>query len=284
MRDWDDHRLILTLHRSGTLRAAGDALGVTHTTIARRLSALEEREPSPVFERQGRAYRATPYGLERVALAERMEKLDYTATRIQRRSGESLSGPLSLSIPRAVFQYLLLDEIGAFIRDYPGIELSVTGTDQLANLDRGEADVVIRGQASPPDHLIGRQICMVGINHYVSRTYLKETPPENYHWITANEETDWISKTRYPDAPVALVIHDIQSQFLAIKNGFGLSRTACFMADSDPGLVRLDDQASTHIYGLWVLTHPDLRSSPKVQALMKYMSDGLSKQKDLIQG
>ena len=284
MRDWDEHRLILTLYRHGTLRAAGQALGVTHTTIARRLSALEAKEPSSVFERQGRAYRATPYGLERVTLAERIEELDYSATRIQRRSGESLSGSLSLSLPQAVFQYLLQDDIRAFIQDYPDIDLALTGTDQLANLDRGEADVVIRGHASPPDHLVGRQICTVGVSDYASHSYLREKPEEDYLWITANDQTEWIADTAYPECPVGIVIHDIQSRFLALKNGLGLSRTACFMANSEPSLIRLDNKPSKQIYGLWVLTHPDLRASPKVQALMKYMSKGLSKQKDFIQG
>ncbi len=284
MRDWDDHRLILTLHRCGTLRAAGDALGVTHTTIARRLAALENHEPSPVFERQGRAYRATAYGLERVALAERIEELDYTATRIQRGSQDNLSGPVSLSIPQAVLQYLLLDEINDFVRTYPDIELTITGTDKLADLDRGEADVVIRGHATPPDHLVGRQICTVGINHYANRAYLTNTPEKEYRWITASEKSDWISKTTYPNCPSGLVIHDIQSRFLALKNGLGLSRAACFMADSEPSLVKLDDNPSAQIYGLWVLTHPDLRSSPKIQALMKSMSEGLSQKKTQIQG
>ena len=69
MRDWDDHRLILALHRNGTLRATGEALGVTHTTIARRLAVLNDKEPMPLFIRQDGAYRVTDYGRERAALA-----------------------------------------------------------------------------------------------------------------------------------------------------------------------------------------------------------------------
>lgn len=284
MRDWDDHKLILTLHRQGTLRATGDALNVTHTTIARRLAAINAAESSPLFTRIDRAYQATDYGLERVALAERIEALDYQATRLQRRSRDNLSGPLSLSIPQSVLQYLLLDDIGQFATNHPNIDLTIVGTDRLADLDRGEADVVIRGQANPPDHLIGRKICDVTISEYAHRQYLDATYPNNRHWIAATQAPDWLDRSAYPDCPIGLIIHDIPSRFLALTAGHGLARAACFMADPHPHLVRLDDRPATPLYGLWVLTHPDLKSSPKVKALMRAMSDALSEQKDIIAG
>ena len=284
MRDWDDHRLILTLHRLGTLRATGLELGVTHTTVARRLAALEAREPTRVFMRQGRSYRATPYGLERVALAERMEALDFAASRLERQAGNPLSGPLSVSIPQAVLDHLLLDAVAAFVRDYPDIELSVTGTDRLADLDRGEADVVIRGHRDPPSHLVGRRIGSVGLSYYAHRDYLAETPREHWKWLSPSKDADWIAASPCPDAPIGYVIHDIQSRFLALKQGHGLSRAACFMADPLDELVKLDGADIIPRYDLWVLTHPDLRSSPKVQALMRTMSETLSERAEQIAG
>lgn len=284
MFDWDDHRLVLSLHRHGTLRATGEALDVTHTTVARRLAALADREPTPLFTRRNRAYVATEYGLERVAIAERMEALHASATRLRRSSGDGLSGPLSLSIPLAVYKHVLLDTIQEFVARYPAIQLTVVGTDRLADLDRGEADVVIRGHASPPDHLIGRKLCTVAISDYAHKDYFAQTSPENRHWIAADWSAEWIAESAYPDYPVGVVIHDIQSRFLALESGQGLARAACFMADAHPDLVRIDDRPPTPIYGLWALTHPDLRGSPKVRALMAALSDKLIASRTLIQG
>lgn len=282
MDDWDDHRLILALHRHGTLRACGEALGVTHTTVSRRLAAIEQTEPAPLFLRDGRTLRPTDYGLERVAIAEEMERLDFKADRIRKRSGDGLSGPLSLSVPPAVLQYLLLDGLGTFMRDHPDIDLTVVGTEQLADLDRGEADVVIRGQANPPDHLVGRRICDVTLSHYRHRDYFETVAPKQRVWIGSESNPIWVQSSSYPDYPVGMVIHDIQSRFLALTHGYGLSRAACFMADPHPDLIRLDDRPTVPLYGLWVLTHPDLKSSPRVKALMQAMADTLSAQADLI--
>lgn len=284
MRDWDDHRLILTLHRCGTLRAAGEVLGVTHTTIARRLAAIEARESAAVFQKQGRSYRVTDYGLQRVAIAEQIESLDQTATRVQRQSGDGLTGPLSLSVPQAVLDYLLLDDIHAFSQAHPKIDLIVVGSDSLADLDRGEADVVIRGHMSPPEHLVGRQICTVGLHYYAHKDYIAATSPNERHWIPLNQKSDWIAESPYPEAPINLVIHDIPSHFLALSRGHGMSRAACFMADAHPDLIRLSDEPTIPRYGLWVLTHPDLRHSLKVKALMSCLSDALIRQKSRITG
>jgi DNA-binding transcriptional LysR family regulator len=213
-----------------------------------------------------------------------MEALDHAAMRVQRASSNGLAGPLSLSVPQAVYQYLLLDDIGAFAAAHPDIDLTVVGTDRLADLDRGEADVVIRGHANPPEHLVGREICKVGARQYGHRKYLERTAPADRTWISSTNSPAWLKDTTHPDNPIGFIIHDIQSRFLALCAGQGLSRTACFMGDSRPELEPLDDGPAAPLYGLWVLTHPDLRASPKVRALMKAMGDGLSRQRDLIEG
>ncbi|MGP1681703.1 MAG: LysR family transcriptional regulator, partial [Giesbergeria sp.] len=45
--DWDNLRYFLELARSGTLVGAARRLGVDHTTVARRIQALEKQVGSP---------------------------------------------------------------------------------------------------------------------------------------------------------------------------------------------------------------------------------------------
>ena len=40
--NWDDLRFFLAVCREGSVTAAGQRLSVNHTTVARRLSALED--------------------------------------------------------------------------------------------------------------------------------------------------------------------------------------------------------------------------------------------------
>lgn len=282
MRDWDEHRLVLAIHRGGTLRAAAEYLGVTHTTVSRRLAALEQDQASPIFVRSDRAYKVSDYGRERVAIAEQIEALDFAAGRLERGASGALSGPLSLSVPHAFLQFVLMKDIAAFAAAHPDIQLTVAGSDTFADLDRGQADVVLRGQINPDPHLVGRMVSTVGVSYYANRNYLDATPQSQLKWVASvaaakneAEPQSWRTQSPFPLAPVGLIIDDIISRHQAVSKGHGLGRLACFMADPDPNLIRISEAGPTQLYELWILTHPDLRETRKVRALMRWLGDAL---------
>ncbi len=57
--NWDDMRVFLALAREGTVSGAGRALGVKHTTVARRIRAFEERLGTRLFDRLSDGYAMT---------------------------------------------------------------------------------------------------------------------------------------------------------------------------------------------------------------------------------
>lgn len=292
LHDWDEHRLVLAVHRGGTLRAAAEALDVTHTTVSRRLTVLEQGQPSPIFVRADRAYKITAYGQQRVAIAEQIEALDFTARRLGRGASDALSGPLSLSVPQAFLQFVLMSDIAAFTAAHPDVQLTVAGSDAFADLDRGQADVVVRGQINPDPHLVGRMISTVGLSYYANRKYLDATPSAQLQWITSGAATtqsgstpnEWRAQSPFPNAPIGMVIDDIMSRYKAVADGLGLGRLACFMADTDPRLVRICNETPQQPYELWILTHPDLRDTPKVRALMGWLGDALKPKRAALVG
>jgi DNA-binding transcriptional LysR family regulator len=291
MRDWDEHRLVLAIHRGGTLRAAAEYLGVTHTTVSRRLATLEQDQAPSIFVRSDRAYKVSEYGRQRVAIAEQIEALDFAAGRLERGASGALSGPLSLSVPHAFLQFVLMKDIAAFAAAHPDIQLTVAGSDAFADLDRGQADVVLRGQINPDPHLVGRMISTVGVSYYANANYLDATPHTHLKWIASvaasesrSQPQNWLSQSPYPHAPIGLIIDDIISRYQAVSQGLGLGRLACFMADADPNLVRISKSDPKQLYELWVLTHPDLRATPKVRALMRWLGDALKPKRESLVG
>jgi DNA-binding transcriptional LysR family regulator len=72
--NWDDVRHFLALARTGTVRAAGVSLGVSHSTIARRVETLESRLGAKLFDRNRDGYILTDAGREMVTGAERVER------------------------------------------------------------------------------------------------------------------------------------------------------------------------------------------------------------------
>src|ERR1700712_2727487 len=60
--DWDNLRYFLGLARSGTLMSAARRLEVDHTTVARRIQALEKEVGTPLFSREADGHRLTEAG------------------------------------------------------------------------------------------------------------------------------------------------------------------------------------------------------------------------------
>ncbi|MEX0341627.1 MAG: LysR family transcriptional regulator, partial [Erythrobacter sp.] len=284
MKDWDDYRIILAVARAGSLRQAAGLLGLTHTTVARRLATLQDTR-GMLFDRTPSGYVPTDLGQTLVETAERMEQLDLSNARALKARGEAVAGPLTVSLPEPIAQYLLLDAFVAFTERYPEVDLRVETSARFVNLDRSEADVVLRGVREPPEHLVGRRLFAAGLTYYANREYLERTPRDELRWIAPVDDgvwPGWREQSPYPDAPVALRIDDITARHRALVAGLGLGRGACFMADPEPGLVRLSDRAPVPQQDLWILTHPDLRGTPRVRAFMAFLADALIAKRDLV--
>ena len=71
--DWDDARYVLAIHRGKTLSAAAVTLGVTRTTVGRRLQSAEARLGVRLFDRTETGLAATAAGEELADTAERVE-------------------------------------------------------------------------------------------------------------------------------------------------------------------------------------------------------------------
>lgn len=286
MSDWDDFRLILALARSRTLRGAAEGMGLTHTTVSRRLAVLQDAR-GKLFEQTPSGYTPTALGNALIMVAEQMEDLTFVSERHQTALDQTLAGEIRLSLPEAIAQYLLLEDLMEFATRYPEIELRVETSYSFANLDRSEADVVVRGVNEPPDHLVGRRLFPNHITYYANREYLARTPKEDLRWIAPAQDggwTDWLEQSPFPDAPIALVMDDITARHKALVKGLGLARGACFMADPDPRLVRLSDHSPIPQQNLWVLTHPDLRQTPRIRLLMEFLARAIASKRELILG
>jgi DNA-binding transcriptional LysR family regulator len=178
--DWDHYRHALAIGSAGSLAGAARLLGVNHTTVLRRLDALEAHLGSRLFERQRSGYQPTEAGL---ALLEQARHMAARADEIERQvlgRDRELTGVLRVTTAFVVMDHLLPEPLADFARAYPGIEVEVVENAFLVDLasrhtdaDQGwtrrEADVALRLSGQVAEHLVGRQLGLTQCRVYALR-------------------------------------------------------------------------------------------------------------------
>ncbi|WP_438820244.1 LysR family transcriptional regulator [Burkholderia lata] len=72
--NWDDYRYFLAVAQTGTLSAAAERLGTEHTTVSRRIRALETVLNSRLFHKSTTGYVLTPEGARVLEVVQGIER------------------------------------------------------------------------------------------------------------------------------------------------------------------------------------------------------------------
>ncbi len=203
--------------------------------------------------------------------AQQVEALVLADRHAQRANHLEHSGQITLSLPPAIAQYLLLEDLGAFAKRYPQIRLVMQCNYHLVDIDNCEADIVIRVANEPCEHLVGHRAGAVYVNYYAQEQYLTDTASEQYSWLVSSADdtnTLWIKQSPFPQAPAGLVIDDLIVRHEAAHTGLGLIRGACYIADTMEQLRVVGDSEPLEFAQIWVLTHPTLIEVPRIKLLM----------------
>lgn len=285
--DWDDIRIFLALIRQGSIRSAAEVLAVDHSTVSRRIRALEQKLGVRLVERHSTGYATTLAGEEMLAAALELEEKMMALERRVLGQDARLTGELRVTMPAILATKLLMSDLTAFTTCYPDIELEVLVSCEPLNLTKREADVAIRIAHTPPDNLIARRLFRSTNAAYTSLDYWERHNIDEMTWIGWDDATPhppWLKNTPFPHLPVRRRLNDPALQLEAVRAGMGVGWLQCFVADQDPSLRRLAPGAPTWGRWLWLLTHEDLRNTARVQAFISFMAKAISAHRALIEG
>jgi len=281
-----DLRTLLAIAREGTLAGAARRLRVNHSTVFRRLAAIEARLGTRLFERQGGSYATTAAGEDLLRTAERVEA---EVEALERRlSGQDLrlTGNLRLTAPDDIAEALLMPLLAEFRQAYPDITVELAVDNRMLNLTRREADIALRPTRRPPENLAGRRVAALASAVYgAAQTAVDPTE----RWIAWEEGAGpplaarWIAE-RVDRSAVGYRSNSMLNQASAARAGLGLAVLPCFLGDSDPTLRRVEGPLPELATELWLLTHPDLQRTARIRVLLDLLYDRLGRQRDLFEG
>lgn len=283
--DWDDLRYVLAISRDRSLSRAADRLGVSHTTVGRRIRAIEEALGVRLFDQTPDGFVPTSAGRDVAEVAERMETELMSLEGRVLGSDSKLEGKLRVATTDLLFRKYQ-HVFTSFIARYPSVQLTVTASDTEVSFTRREADVALRMTNTPPDHLIGRRVGRVHFAVYASKALAERAGPsaalDDYPWIAWDEQRPdmrWLDDWLAHNAPRAKVAMRVDFSMLALRDaiagGIGVHFLGTFEGDAHPGLVRIGPIDERYSRDLWLLTSPELRSTSRIRAFLDHADEQL---------
>jgi molybdate transport repressor ModE-like protein len=285
---WDDARIFLAVAREGSFSNAAKRLGVQHSTVSRRIRALEDRLAAPLVERRTSGYVLTEAGEELKHSALRIEKELLSFEGTVGGQADDAAGELRITAIANMASTVLMPCFARFSAAHPKIELNVQVTNNSLRLSEREADVAIRQTNKPGDTLIGTRLTTVASAVYGSRHYnaAVKAGKAAEKWIgvdCCDYHRTW-TKQAWPQAEHEFFVDETSLTLAALKEGLGVGFLPCFLGDSDPDLTRFHEPEPQHELGLWLLYHRDLRQTKRVVLFREHMQREIKQAQALFEG
>lgn len=277
--NWNDLRAFLAVARTGRLSAAAARLDTDHTTVGRRLAALEARLGARLFDRTPGGHVPTPQGERLLPTAEAMESLAIRAAGELGDADRSLTGVVRIGAPEGFGSYVVAPLMTGLADRHPELEIQLVATPGLVNITKREADIAVTLSAPRAGRLAARRLTDYRLGLYASPDYLEARPSirrradmNGHRFVGYIDDLLHAPELDYMDAPDVEVVVRLQSsnliaQLQACLAGAGLCVLPHFIAARTPGLVQVLPEAVRLERSLWLVVHADLRRLARIRAV-----------------
>ena len=291
--NWNDLRAFLAVARTARLTTAAARLGMDHTTVGRRITALEAGLGARLFDRSPQGYALTPQGERLMPAAERIESLTLTAAADLGEADQAVSGVVRIGAPEGFGSYVLAPLLAPLADNHPGLDIQLVAISGVLSLSKREADIAVTLSAPREGRLVSRKLTDYGLSLYAAPAYLEGRPPirtradmAGQRFVGYIEDLLYSPELDYMQAPDVDIHVSVQSsnliaQLQATLAGAGLCVLPDFIAVKQPGLVRVLADSVHLERSLWLVVHADLKTLARIRVVTEMIAASVRADRDL---
>ncbi|RMX15392.1 LysR family transcriptional regulator [Vandammella animalimorsus] len=283
--DWDNLRFFLALARTGTLVNAARTVQVDHTTVSRRIQALEKQMGAPLFAREASGHRLTEAGRHLLPQAEAMEAAFLSIESSSLVTQEGLSGLVRVGVPEGLGTQVLAAPLAELARQHPSLVIDLLALPRLVHLSRREADIVISLERPTRGSVVVTKLSDYVLRLYGARDYLAQHAPiasmddlAEHTFISYVDDLLFSKQLQFLESffqpqHFGLRSTSVLAQYQAVRAGAGLAILPAFIGDRDPALVQLLPQQAQFQRTFWMSMPAEIRHLARVQAVWQFLRD-----------
>lgn len=287
--DWNQIRAFHATATAGSLSAAARRLGLTQPTLSRQVQALEAGLGVTLFERLGRRLVLTQTGTDLLDHIHAMgEAADSVVLAASGRMQE-IGGRVCISATDTYSAYILPAIIERIAAEAPQITIVIVASNELSDLHRREADIAIRHLGPDKPSLIGQHVRDTEAGFYASREWVARNgmPASAADLASAGligfEDTKRFSGYLHDigipmnAADFRLVSDSGVAVWEMVKRGMGIAAMLREVAKRTPGVVNVLPDMALVVVPIWLITHRELQSSPRIRLVQKILAEEISR-------
>lgn len=292
--NWNDLRYFLEVARKGRLLSASKILGVNHTTVSRRIAALEDSLQIKLFEQDERGFHLTALGENILPLVQQIEDVTELTKERVHLSGQTLSGTLRIGAPDGFGNSFFAKTITQFTNQNPEITIQLVPIPLTHNLLKRDVDLAISLEPTDRKDILCKKITDYELYIYTSRDYAEKNNVNltNIDEIKTHPFASYISDILYTtqldfNKLIGANLNDVfqgstvlsQLEFVAAGGGFGI--LPHFMVVNDPRFIKVLPEKFKFTRTYWLHVPIELHRLASVRALEKSIYSIVKENQDI---
>lgn len=174
----DDLRYLLAVARTGRLVTAADALGVDHTTVSRRITALERSLGARLMERDTEGWALTDAGKAVTESARAIEEaLVRAVDAVSGQDAPSLHGTVRVSAPDGFGTVFATSALARVRRCHPRLQVELITATRPLTLRPAGFDLALAIGRPPKSRLVTEHLTDYALGLYADDGYLARCGP-----------------------------------------------------------------------------------------------------------
>jgi len=285
--NWAWYRTFLKVLETGSLSAAGRAMGLTQPTVGRHIDSLEAALGLRLFTRSFDGFTPTDAALDLKPYALGLASTAAALRRMASGHQSGVRGVVRLSASEVIGVEVLPPMLATLQSAHPELVIELVLSNRIDDLLHREADIAVRMIPPTQDALIAKRVGSIEAGLYAHESYLarRGTPTSmdalmGHTMIGYDEENAYIRtfQAQFPMFSRSALRFRADSdlaQLAAIRAGLGIGVCQVGLGARDPALVRVLKNRFSLKMDTWVAMHEDLRNSPRCAVTFAALAAGL---------
>ena len=284
---WEWYRTFLNVLETGSLSAAGRAMGLTQPTVGRHIDNLETALGLKLFIRSFDGFAPTDAALELKPYAAGVAATTAALRRVASSHGSGVRGTVRLTASEIISVEVLPPILAALRNEHPALTIELVMSNKADDLLHREADIAVRMFRPVQEALVAKRVGGIEVGLHAHQRYLAvHGMPQSIAGLAQHTligfdcENDYIRRFQeqfpwFSRAALAFRADSDLAQLAVIRAGFGIGICQSTLAEKDKALVRVLPTQFSIVMDTWVAMHEDLRQSARCAATFAAVVAGL---------